>query len=81
MQANLGTGWELQAITIAVIGGVAITGGRGTVVGVVLGALLLRLVNSALVRWGIAEQQVDLAVGAILLTAILFDLVWRRRWE
>jgi len=81
MQANLGTGWELQAITIAVIGGVAITGGRGTVVGVVLGALLLRLVNSALVRWGIAEQQVDLAVGAILLTAILFDLVWRRRSE
>jgi len=81
MQANLGTGWELQAITIAVIGGVAITGGRGTVVGVALGALLLRLVNSALVRWGIAEQQVDLAVGAMLLTAILFDLVWRRRSE
>lgn len=81
MQANLGTGWELQAITIAVIGGVAITGGRGTVIGVALGALLLRLVNSALVRWGIAEQQVDLAVGAMLLTAILFDLVWRRRSE
>ena len=81
MQANLGTGWELQAITIAVIGGVAITGGRGTVIGVALGALLLRLVNSALVRWGIAEQQVDLAVGAMLLTAILFDLTWRRRSE
>ena len=81
MQANLGTGWELQAITIAVIGGVAITGGRGTVLGVVLGALLLRLVNSALVRWGIAEQQVDLAVGSMLLAAILFDLGWRRRSE
>ena len=79
MQARLGAGWELQAIAIAVIGGVAITGGRGTVPGVVLAAILLRLVNSALVRWGVSGPKVDLVVGTLLLAAVLLDLVWRRR--
>ncbi|MDE2964297.1 MAG: ABC transporter permease, partial [Acidobacteriota bacterium] len=77
MQARLGAGWELSAIAVAVIGGVAITGGRGTVLGVVLGALLLRLVNSALVRWGVSDQQTDLVVGSLILAALLLDLAWR----
>ena len=71
MQARLGAGWELSAIAVAVIGGVGITGGRGTVLGVVLGALLLRLVNSALVRWGVSDQQTDLVVGSLILAALL----------
>ena len=79
MQARLGSGWELGAIAVAVIGGVSITGGRGNVFGVVLGAVLLRLVNSALVRWGVSDQRVDLLVGAMILAAVLLDLVWRRR--
>lgn len=79
MQGTLGRGWELQAIAIAVIGGVSITGGRGTVVGVVLGAILLRLVNSALVRWDIAGAKVELFVGTLLLAAVLIDLFWRKR--
>ena len=77
MQARLGAGWELSAIAVAVIGGVGITGGRGTVLGVVLGALLLRLVNSALVRWGVSDQQSDLVVGSLILAALLLDLAWR----
>lgn len=80
MQPRLGMDWELQAIAIAVIGGVAITGGRGTVWGVILGAILLRLVNSALVRWGVSDDQVDLLVGGMLLIAVLLDLAWRRRF-
>lgn len=77
MQARLGAGWELSAIAVAVIGGVRITGGQGTVLGVVLGALLLRLVNSALVRWGVSDQQTDLVVGSLILAALLLDLAWR----
>ncbi|MAR11443.1 MAG: hypothetical protein CL681_15980 [Blastopirellula sp.] len=78
MQAQLGKGWELQAIAIAVIGGVSITGGRGSVLGVVLGALLLQLVNSALVRWQIQGSQIDLIFGAMILVAVIVDLSWRR---
>ena len=78
MQSQLAKGWELQAIAVAVIGGVSITGGRGTVLGVVLGAVLLRLVNQALVRWEIRGDQVDLFIGGLILTAVLLDLFWKR---
>ena len=78
MQAQLAKGWELQAIAVAVIGGVSITGGRGTVSGVFLGSLLLQLVGSALVRWEIHGSQVDLVVGGMILIAVIMDLGWRK---
>ena len=81
MQSRLGVGWELHAIAVAVIGGVAITGGRGTVLGVVLGATLIRLINGALVRWGIRDVQFDLFVGGMILAAVLLDLAWRKLGE
>jgi len=77
MQSRLATGWELGAIAVAVIGGVSIQGGRGSVLGVILGAMLLRLVTSAIVRWGIAGDQVDLLIGAMILAAVLCDLGWQ----
>ena len=78
MQAPLARGWELRAIAVAVIGGVSITGGRGTITGVVLGAMLLRLVSSALVRWEIKGDRADAVVGGMILAAVLVDLAWRR---
>ncbi len=78
MQANLGAGKELAAIATAVIGGVAITGGRGTVWGVLLGVVLLRLVHTSLVHWGMPGEQIDLLVGGMILAAVLLDLLWRR---
>ncbi|MBX9789705.1 MAG: ATP-binding cassette domain-containing protein [Pirellulales bacterium] len=78
MQSVMGTGYELRAIAAAVIGGVAISGGRGSVIGVVLGALLLSLVSNALVLWQISRYHHDLVVGGLILTAVLWDLVWRK---
>ena len=60
-------------------GGVSITGGRGSVFGVLLGAVLLRLVSDALVRFGISMDQTQLFVGAVLLIAVSIDLAWRGR--
>lgn len=77
MQGRLAQGWELVAIAAAVIGGVSITGGRGTVLGVVLAAVLLRLTNSVLVHWGIADHHVDLMIGSMLVLAILIDRGWK----
>ena len=79
MQPQLGTGWELQAIAVAVIGGVSITGGRGSVLGVILGAMLLQLVKEALVHWRIEGDRVDVFIGGMILAAVLLDLAWRRR--
>lgn len=78
MQSTLGTGYELRAIAAAVIGGTAITGGRGSVFGVVLGALLLSLLYNALVLWNVSGFHYQLVVGMLILVAVLLDLWWRR---
>jgi ribose/xylose/arabinose/galactoside ABC-type transport system permease subunit len=78
LQSGMGTGYELQAIAAAVIGGVSIAGGRGSVVGVCLGALLLSLIYNALVLWQISGYHYALVSGMLLLAAVLVDLFWRR---
>ncbi len=78
MQSVMGTGYELRAIAAAVIGGAAISGGRGSAIGVVLGAVLLSLVSNALVLWQISRYHHDLVVGGLILAAVLWDLLWRK---
>lgn len=73
--SNAGTGYELQAIGAAVIGGVAITGGVGTVVGAAFGAILLATINSALPVLGIHSLWQRAVVGALILGAIILDRV------
>ncbi len=78
MQSGMGSGYELRAISAAVIGGVSISGGRGSVIGVCLGALLLALIYNALVLWEISPYRYSLVTGSLLLVAILLDRAWRR---
>ncbi len=73
--SNAGTGYELQAIGAAVIGGVAITGGSGTVIGAAFGAILLATINSALPVLGIQSFWQRAVVGALILGAIILDRV------
>lgn len=73
MQSTLGEMWELDAIAIAVIGGVSITGGRGTVVGVALGALLLKSLQAVLLQFQASAGRIKLVVGLMILIAITID--------
>ncbi|WP_137845045.1 ABC transporter permease [Microbacterium sp. 2FI] len=70
-----GFGWELQAIGAAVIGGVAISGGVGTVWGAAIGAFLLLTINRALPILGIDDFWQRAVVGALILGAIVLDRV------
>ncbi|MBX9654735.1 ATP-binding cassette domain-containing protein [bacterium] len=79
MQPTMGVGYELRAIAAAVIGGVAIQGGRGNVLGVLLGALLLVMIENGLVLWQVRGAKYDLVIGSLLLIAVLIDRVTRRR--
>lgn len=79
MQSTFGQGYELRAITAAVIGGVAVTGGRGSVLGVGLGSLLLSLIQNALILWRVPAIYYDLVSGGLLLAAVLLDVAARRR--
>lgn len=78
VQSGVGAGYELTAIAAAVIGGVSISGGRGSVAGVCLGALVLNLISNALVLWQISRYQYSLVSGTLLLAAVLVDLGGRR---
>jgi rhamnose transport system permease protein len=68
-----GLGYELTVVAAVVVGGVAIFGGSGTVVGAALGALLLNTINQALVASRISAFWNEAVAGALLLAAIAFD--------
>jgi D-xylose transport system permease protein len=69
----------LDVISIAVIGGVSLTGGRGSVWAVLLGGLLIASVDSGLSLEAVDADFVYVIKGAILLAAILIDIVGKRR--
>ncbi|HMJ88388.1 MAG TPA: hypothetical protein VK530_01145, partial [Candidatus Acidoferrum sp.] len=68
-----GTGLELQAIAAAVVGGVAISGGRGNLWGVLAGMLLLSAIPPALVFLRLPPQWEKAIQGAIILLAVAAD--------
>lgn len=69
--SNSGVAFELEAITAVVLGGTSLMGGRGTVVGSVLGALVLGVLANGLVLMRVDVYWVPIMQGAILLVAIL----------
>lgn len=73
INASVGTGKELAVVAAVVVGGVAIFGGSGTVVGAALGALLLTTVTSALPVLGVPAFWQRAVAGAALLLAISLD--------
>ncbi|MDR0284345.1 MAG: ABC transporter permease [Propionibacteriaceae bacterium] len=77
--SNAGTGYELQAIGAAVIGGIAIVGGSGTAVGAAFGAFLLATINSALPILGVQDFWQKAVLGALILGAIILDRVLAHR--
>lgn len=75
VDSQAGTGIELQAVGAAVIGGVAIFGGSGTVWGAALGAFLLVTINRALPILGVQDFWQRAVVGALIIGAIVLDRV------
>jgi rhamnose transport system permease protein len=72
-KADAGTGLELDVITAVVLGGTAITGGRGTVFGSFLGVLILGLMRNGLGLAGVASVYKDIAAGALLIIVAVLN--------
>jgi rhamnose transport system permease protein len=81
VDATAGFGYELTVIAAAVVGGVAIFGGSGSVYGAALGALLLQTITSSLIVLKVAAFWQQAAIGALLLLAIAFDRLVALRVE
>ena len=76
---NLGNGFELLAITAAIVGGTALTGGRGTVIGAAIGSLVIAVIGSGIVQFGIAANWSVFVTGVMIIVAVGLDAVVRRR--
>jgi D-xylose transport system permease protein len=76
---SLGTSMELYVIAAAVIGGVALSGGSGTVLGSVLGALMIQMLESGLLLMDVSIGNRMVIIGQVLIAAVVFDVVYRRR--
>jgi rhamnose transport system permease protein len=77
---SAGGGLELQAVAAAVVGGVNIFGGSGTLVGALLGALLVNLLDLSLLRVpGLSEFWRDAVLGVLILTAVTVDFLLGQR--
>jgi ribose transport system permease protein len=76
---NLGTGYELLAIAAAIIGGTALSGGRGSVIGAMLGAILIALIGSAITQFGVRADYSIFVTGVLITAAVAVDSLVRRR--
>jgi simple sugar transport system permease protein len=76
---NSGTGYELEVIAMVVIGGTALMGGRGTIVGTVLGVFILRVMRNGIVMVGVPGLAYNIFIGAIILGMMALHYGLERR--
>ncbi|MBL6677173.1 MAG: ABC transporter permease, partial [Rhodobacteraceae bacterium] len=67
---QLGEGDELSVIAAAVLGGTSLFGGKGTVIGTIVGALMIGLINNGLILMGLEFSQQLIARGGIIILAV-----------
>lgn len=71
-----GVGLEVLALTAVIVGGISLGGGRGSVAKAVIGAMIVQIINLAVVQMGLQSGAGQLVLGLILLAAIGFDVRW-----
>jgi putative multiple sugar transport system permease protein len=69
-----GVNWELDAISAVFIGGAAVSGGVGTVIGSVVGGLVMAVLNNGLQLMGVGADMTQIIKGLVLLIAVAFDV-------
>ncbi|QSO55317.1 ABC transporter permease [Alicyclobacillus curvatus] len=74
-----GMGMELQAIAACIIGGASLSGGEGTVLGALLGSVLVGIVNDALVLLNVSVYWQSLVTGFVLIAAVTLDVMTHRK--
>jgi ribose transport system permease protein len=78
-QPALGQGYELEAIAAVVIGGTSLSGGKGTIVGTVIGALIMSVLTNGLRILSVPQEWQTVVVGAVIILAVCADMARRRK--
>jgi simple sugar transport system permease protein len=74
-----GTGYELEVIAMCVVGGTSLYGGRGTILGTVIGVILLRSIRNGIIVIGVPGLAYSMFVGLIILAAVILQALVERR--
>jgi ribose transport system permease protein len=77
-QPATGMGYELQAIAAVVIGGTSLFGGKGTIVGTVIGALIMSVLNNGLQIVSVPQEWQNVILGGVILLAVYADNIRRK---
>jgi ribose transport system permease protein len=78
-QPSLGFGYELDAISAAVIGGTSLSGGEGTILGTVIGAFIISTLTNGLRILSVPQEWQMVITGAIVIVAVYLDIIRRRK--
>ena len=73
------TGMEFDVITAVVLGGTSMAGGKGTIVGSIIGALLIGTLNNGMVMMNVQSYWQDVIGGIVLVIAVIFDIIKNRK--
>jgi rhamnose transport system permease protein len=77
-RSDMGTGLELDVITAVVLGGTSIFGGRGTVIGTVIGVMLIQALKNGLALSGVKGDGTIVVIGFVLIASIVISNLFRR---
>jgi simple sugar transport system permease protein len=78
---NSGTSYELEVIAMTVIGGTVLTGGKGTIIGTVIGVFLLRVINNGIIQIGVPGLAYRIFIGGIILGMMALHSYMRRQQQ
>ncbi|MBS4207982.1 ABC transporter permease [Bacillus sp. FJAT-50079] len=78
-QPALGQGYELEAIAAVVIGGTSLSGGKGTIVGTVIGALIMSVLTNGLRIMSIPQEWQTVVVGLVIILAVYADMLRKKK--
>ena len=78
-QSTAGIGYEMDAIAAVIIGGASVSGGSGTVMGVIIGAAIMGVLNNGLVLLNVSAYWQQAVLGVVIIAAVAFDKLQSQR--
>jgi D-xylose transport system permease protein len=75
---SMGTMAELNVIAAAVIGGTSLAGGVGSILGAILGAVVMQSLESGMVLMGVTSAMRQVVIGLVLIAAVWFDVIYNK---
>ncbi|MBO0958663.1 ABC transporter permease [Neobacillus sp. MM2021_6] len=78
-QVNIGENWVMPSITAAILGGTSMSGGSGSIVGTIVGGLLIGVISVSVTLVGVSSYWETIVTGGVILAAVVFDAIRRRK--